>query len=545
MREETDVSLPLHRFRFFGIRKLNWATRDWNEKFEDHLQRTGLDKWLTLGHLTVVIGPNGGGKTTVVDLLRALSEPNCWPGLPRENYPGDDFSGFDVEGTDWMLGVRFSKYTKDLEDTYECNSTFIVGKGPESTVCVQLEIPKYRIEGPWCHEIRAALAPLVRFPTRYLPSVGPMPGSDLSDEHLVRLLNELSKHFPSVFANPKLEPFQRFKGAAQGPGRIGVLFKDDGGQHAFVDRELLPLGWLQLAGVLAFMRQCEHGSLVLLDEPDRHLHPSLQRTMLELVAKEQHRLDAQVVLATHSSVLLNPELCTRVGARVIVAARGRCEQLTDGRGTLDDLGVTSGDLVQANGLIWVEGPSDRIYIKSWLERRAEDRGKAAPIERVHYGFVTYGGALLKHLTLADEDSHRVAVRSINRNFVVVIDRDLAGDSTERISAEKQRVLAEATALDQHEAVWITQGYTIENYLPESYRNWLRTDAQGRTKVRGLSKVELASRFRNEQAAWSGSFRADTDLGQRIDGLLDVIEHWQTPQEYIEPAFLPPWLRDEA
>ena len=423
------------------------------------------------------------------------------------------------------------------------NRAYLVGQGPNGQVYKQLEIPKYRSGGVWQSEISVALATLIRFPIRYLPSDSSVSADSLDDEQLVRLLNELSRFFPSVFANPQLEPFQRFKGAADSQGRIGVLFKDDGGQHAFVDRRLLPMGWLQLAGVLAFLRACEHGSLILLDEPDRHLHPSLQRTMLEIVANERRRLDAQVVLATHSSVLLNPELCGQVGAKVIVAARGRCEELTDNRRILDDLGVTSGDLVQANGLIWVEGPSDRIYIKSWLERRAEVRGMRAPIERVHFGFVTYGGALLKYLTLADDDSQRVAIRSINQNFVVVIDRDLPASSTEQIGLEKQRLLTEATALGQSEFVWITQGYTIENYLPDHYSRWISTDATGRTGVRGLSKVELASRFRDKEKYWSSCCASETDLEQHIDKLLDMIEQWQTPQEYIQPAFLPPWLRD--
>jgi hypothetical protein len=33
------------------------------------------------------------------------------------------------------------------------------------------------------------------------------------------------------------------------------------------------------------------------------------------------------------------------------------------------------------------------------------------------------------------------------------------------------------------------------------------------------------------------------LEQHIDRLLELIENWQTPQENIKPAFLPPWLRD--
>ena len=48
----------------------------------------------------------------------------------------------------------------------------------------------------------------------------------------------------------------------------------------------LPVGWLQRASVLDFVRDCPTGALILLDELDRYLGPSLQRAMLELIARE-------------------------------------------------------------------------------------------------------------------------------------------------------------------------------------------------------------------------------------------------------------------
>ena len=37
------------------------------------------------------------------------------------------------------------------------------------------------------------------------------------------------------------------------------------------------------------------------------------------------------------------------------------------KGCLDDIGIKASDILQSNGIIWVEGPSDRIYINKWID----------------------------------------------------------------------------------------------------------------------------------------------------------------------------------
>jgi ABC-type branched-subunit amino acid transport system ATPase component len=539
---DSPTPLPVRRFRLHGLRKLNWAERNGSD-YARHMAAHGYDVWIEPGPLTIVVGPNGGGKSTVIDLFRALADASIWPGLARENYPGDDFSGFDVEGDEFVLVCRFSKYTPDAEEVFDKLTVSVLAGRGEHREQLQCLAPKYPDPNDWSSDLQRLLDRSVAVHCHCLPATGHHPGSDIDDVELVGLLNELSPHFPSVMANPQMKPFSLFRGAGDRAGRIGVLFKDDAGQHSFVHRTVLPLGWLQLASVLHFVRSCKPHSLILLDEPDRHLHPSLQRVLLELVAEESRRSGAQIMLATHSSVLVNPELCARAGARVIIVAKGRCEMLTDARHVLDDLGVTSGDLVQANGVIWVEGPSDRIYIKRWMELFAESIGESPFIERVHYAFVSYGGALLKHIGLSEDKPDRVNLRSVNRNFSVVIDRDFTG-SEGVLGEDKRRLIQEASLLDQEDSVWVTERYTIESYLPGSWaprRTHVIEDHAGRVKITGISKVDFARRFAEEPMAWEESFVTDSDLPSRIAALFARIRQWQSPQEVILPTYLPPWL----
>jgi hypothetical protein len=48
---------------------------------------------------------------------------------------------------------------------------------------------------------------------------------------------------------------------------------------------------------------------------------------------------------------------------------------------------------------------------------------------------------------------------------------------------------------------------------------------------------------SEAAAWETSFAAGSDVPERVGALVALIQAWQTPQEIIETAFLPPFLRD--
>ncbi len=40
----------------------------------------------------------------------------------------------------------------------------------------------------------------------------------------------------------------------------------------------------------------------------------------------------------------------------------KVEHFLDKNSILSDIGFKASDILQANGVIWVEGPSDRIYI---------------------------------------------------------------------------------------------------------------------------------------------------------------------------------------
>ena len=278
------------------------------------------------------------------------------------------------------------------------------------------------------------------------------------------------------------------------------------------------------------------------EELENNLHPALQRRVFEYLRAYAAERDVRIFLTTHSHVAINV-FCGDEKASVyhVVKESGHSSLLpirnySGKTEILEDLDVKASDLLQSNGIIWVEGPSDRIYIKRWLEVFTQNQYQ----EGRDYQFLYYGGRLLSHYNAVGVRSEEekdmqglIDVLTTNRNAALVMDSDIRKKDDD-INATKKRIKAELEAA--HLMCWVTAGKEIENYLTTrtinaAYGSELKKEIGKYTLFKNhvsetipgfeKNKVEAARKL----APYITKEEAPLDLKERIVELYEAIKKW--------------------
>lgn len=277
------------------------------------------------------------------------------------------------------------------------------------------------------------------------------------------------------------------------------------------------------------------------EELENNLHPSLERRLLRFLQKKAKE-GAIFFLTTHSNVAIDV-LSKDETAQIIhvkhdgkSASCSKVETHLEKKLIIDDLDIRASDLLQSNCIVWLEGPSDRVYFNRWVELWSNGQLK----ENVHYQCVFTGGSILSHYSASDDLSlSEIPLFRINTNSIVLMDSDKASRSTplkKRVKSIKQEI----EKIGGY--AWITNGREVENYLPhQALKSFFPKkvvpnlsryepfyDFLGRFDKKGQAK------FSNSKTAFAKAIsdlitldmiKEDDHLKRNIKKVCDAIKRW--------------------
>ena len=288
-----------------------------------------------------------------------------------------------------------------------------------------------------------------------------------------RFKKRLISHLNSIFkgaavpALHDLEMKSQNRNTSRGGSEAGMQLIFEHSSELSIYLEDMGTGISQLVIILsALLKQEAFPAAFFIEEPETNLHPGLLRRFIEVIRTFK---GVQFIITTHSNVLLdcisNVDAVYHFRQARDGACRARkCELLADQHAILDSLGVSAGALLQANAVIWVEGPSDRLYLREWIATSSPEFREGSDYE---FGF--YGGKLLAHFTLVHDDEAAeqfIPLLNLSRYSVVLMDRDLGPEEPDtKLRKTKTRILDEAKKDERHRGAFVTVGREIENDIP--------------------------------------------------------------------------------
>lgn len=230
-----------------------------------------------------------------------------------------------------------------------------------------------------------------------------------------------------------------------------------------LDGQLLPIeslgSGIHEVVILAAACTVHEDTVICLEEPESHLNPTLQKKLIQYLDEFTSN---QYFISTHSASVIDRPKTNVYEVNLVNGASQVRQLLSDSQhaSICRNLGYRPSDLVQANCIIWVEGPSDRMYIAHWI-------AQASPMltEGIDYSIMFYGGRLASHLSGENVDSPTVddfiSLRRLNQRCAILIDSDKS-KCNDPINTTKTRLLHEFSK--DNSFAWLTAGREIENYL---------------------------------------------------------------------------------
>lgn len=225
----------------------------------------------------------------------------------------------------------------------------------------------------------------------------------------------------------------------------------------------------------------EDNSYIFIDEPEINLHPGMQRLFLEQIKSNSDLVKKNLTyfISTHSNHFL--DLTLEKNNISIYSFYSKVEDDGEKRliiknansgdnEILKNIGVNNSSVFMANSSIWVEGISDRIYIRAFLKSYCEYKRVKFPKEDIDFAFFEYAGFNIDHYFFSNIDDSSmqdmiisdVKAMALSNRIFLLADSDNARANT---SKGKRIAKIESAKSLNFEPKIIRDYREIENFIP--------------------------------------------------------------------------------
>ena len=195
----------------------------------------------------------------------------------------------------------------------------------------------------------------------------------------------------------------------------------------------------------------ETGKLFFIEEPEMYLHPGILRKFIEVINSDVFE-NHQYFITTHSNIVLDTSADTNIKMSIFKFKKvsnkddnaGKTflvEQCNNGDvSLLNELGVRNSSVFLSNCSIWVEGITDRLYLKHYFELYCKKYpDKKVYRENIDYTFIEYGGGNVVHFNFDEkiDDSNSINAKYINNKIFLIADNDNTKPGTKKANRKEK------------------------------------------------------------------------------------------------------------
>lgn len=183
-------------------------------------------------------------------------------------------------------------------------------------------------------------------------------------------------------------------------------------------------GIQQLIVILFFLFKYKdsQNKIFFIEEPEMYLHPGILRKFIEVINSDVFK-NHQYFITTHSNKILDMS-ADNISMSIFKFKKPNThgsavdnftiEQCNYGDiSLLNELGVRNSSVFLSNCSIWVEGITDRLYLKHYIELYIKKFDKTKYRENIDYTFIEYGGGNLAHFNF----DNKISYSDINAKYI--------------------------------------------------------------------------------------------------------------------------------